>query len=51
MPRMGFDKTLGRDWFKNKPYIEFPWGMDDKAYFEGASSYVKHQAASANPGC
>ncbi|MCY1290357.1 Phosphoglycerol transferase I [compost metagenome] len=41
MPHIGFDKTLGRDWFKNKPHLEFPWGMDDKAYFEGALGYVK----------
>ena len=41
MPRMGFDKTLGRSWFRNKPYLEFPWGMDDKSYFEGALTYVQ----------
>ncbi|OEO23901.1 sulfatase [Pseudomonas sp. J237] len=41
MPRMGFEKTLGRDWFKNDAYLEFPWGMDDKAYFEGALSYIE----------
>ena len=41
MPRMGFDKTLGRSWFNNKPYLDFPWGMDDKAYFEGALGYVQ----------
>ena len=41
MPQMGFDKTLGRDWFRNKAYLEFPWGMDDKAFFEGALGYVK----------
>ncbi|MCY1398511.1 Phosphoglycerol transferase I [compost metagenome] len=40
MPAMGFDKTLGRDWFRNKPYLEFAWGMDDKAFFEGALDYV-----------
>lgn len=40
MPRMGFDKTLGRDWFRNTPYLDFAWGMDDKAYFEGALTYV-----------
>lgn len=40
MPRMGFDKTLGRDWFRNTPYLDFAWGMDDKSYFEGALSYV-----------
>ncbi|MBC9251520.1 sulfatase [Pseudomonas alcaligenes] len=40
MPHMGFQQTHGRDWFKNKPYLEFPWGMDDKSYFEGALKYV-----------
>ncbi|MDP3816788.1 LTA synthase family protein [Pseudomonas sp.] len=49
MPRMGFDKTLGRNWFKNKPYLEFPWGMDDKAYFEGALSYVKQLRKQRQP--
>ncbi|MDX1297993.1 MAG: LTA synthase family protein [Pseudomonas sp.] len=49
MPQMGFDKTLGRDWFKNKPYIDFPWGMDDKAYFEGALGYVKQLRKQRQP--
>ncbi|MHA6493975.1 LTA synthase family protein [Pseudomonas borbori] len=49
MPRMGFDKTLGRSWFKNKPYLEFPWGMDDKAYFEGALGYVKQLRKGKQP--
>jgi phosphoglycerol transferase MdoB-like AlkP superfamily enzyme len=49
MPRMGFEQTLGRDWFKNKPYIEFPWGMDDKAYFEGALSYVQQLRKKRQP--
>lgn len=49
MPQMGFDKTLGRDWFKNKPYLEFPWGMDDKAYFEGALSYVQQLRKKPQP--
>lgn len=40
MPRMGFDKTLGRDWFRNTPYLDFAWGMDDRSYFEGALSYI-----------
>lgn len=40
MPRMGFDTTLGRDWFRNTPYLDFAWGMDDRSYFEGALSYV-----------
>src|SRR3990167_7300651 len=49
MPEMGFDKTLGRDWFKNKPYLEFPWGMDDKAYFEGALGYVQQLRKKRQP--
>ena len=49
MPQMGFDKTLGRDWFSNKPYIEFPWGMDDKAYFEGALRYVQQLRSKRQP--
>lgn len=40
MPHIGFDTTLGLDWFKNPNYLEFPWGKDDKAFFEGALDYV-----------
>lgn len=40
MPHVGFQQTHGREWFRNKPYLEFPWGMDDRAYFEGALGYV-----------
>lgn len=40
MPAMGFDSTQGRDWFKKPPYLEFAWGMDDKAFFEGALDYI-----------
>ena len=49
MPHMGFDKTLGRNWFKNKPYLEFPWGMDDKAFLEGALGYVKQLRRQKQP--
>ncbi len=49
MPHMGFDKTLGRNWFKNKPYLEFPWGMDDKSFFEGALDYVKQLRQQKKP--
>jgi len=49
MPQMGFEQTHGRDWFNNKPYIEFPWGMDDKAYFEGALSYVQQLRKKPEP--
>lgn len=49
MPQMGFDQTLGRDWFRNKPYLEFPWGMDDKAYFEGALTYIQQLRQKPQP--
>lgn len=49
MPHMGFEQTLGRNWFKNKPYLEFPWGMDDKAYFEGALKQVAELRRSKKP--
>jgi phosphoglycerol transferase MdoB-like AlkP superfamily enzyme len=49
MPQMGFEQTLGRDWFKNKPYIDFAWGMDDKAYFEGALGYVQQLRKKRQP--
>ncbi|SHL74215.1 LTA synthase family protein [Phytopseudomonas punonensis] len=49
MPRMGFDKTLGRDWFRNTPYLDFAWGMDDKSYFEGALTYVDSLRKSKAP--
>lgn len=49
MPHMGFQKTLGRDWFRNKPYLDFPWGMDDRAFFEGSLGYVKQLQRARRP--
>ncbi|WP_371106534.1 LTA synthase family protein [Pseudomonas sp. CF161] len=40
MPHIGFAATHGLEWFKNDNYLEFPWGKDDKAFFEGALDYV-----------
>lgn len=40
MPHIGFDTTLGMDWFTKPAYLEFPWGKDDKTFFEGALNYV-----------
>ncbi len=40
MPHIGFDTTHGLEWFTNSNYLEFPWGKDDKAFFEGALDYV-----------
>lgn len=49
MPKMGFDKTLGRNWFTKKPYLDFPWGMDDKAFFEGSLTYVQQLRKQKKP--
>lgn len=40
MPHIGFGATHGLEWFTNSNYLEFPWGKDDKAFFEGALDYV-----------
>lgn len=40
MPHIGFDAVHGLEWFKNKNYLNFPWGKDDRAFFEGALDYV-----------
>ncbi|MEN5236680.1 MULTISPECIES: LTA synthase family protein [Pseudomonas] len=40
MPHIGFDAMHGLEWFKNDNYLEFPWGKDDRAFFEGALGYV-----------
>lgn len=49
MPQMGFQHTLGRDWFRNEPHLKFPWGMDDKAFFEGALGYVRQLQRQPKP--
>jgi hypothetical protein len=40
MPHIGFDSVHGLEWFSNDNYLEFPWGKDDRAFFEGALGYV-----------
>jgi len=35
MPAIGFDETLGHDWFK-RPYQHTYWGVDDQTLFEEA---------------
>ncbi|WBM30665.1 MULTISPECIES: LTA synthase family protein [Pseudomonas] len=42
MPHVGFEAVHGLEWFANKNYLDFPWGKDDRAFFEGALSYVGH---------
>ena len=40
MPHIGFGAVHGEEWFSNDNYLEFPWGKDDRAFFEGALDYV-----------
>ena len=42
MPHVGFEAVHGLEWFANKNYLDFPWGKDDRSFFEGALSYVGH---------
>lgn len=49
MPHMGFSQTHGREWFRNKPEMDFAWGMDDKAYFAGVLTYIKQLRRSKQP--
>ena len=49
MPHIGFDATLGLEWFTNASYLDFPWGKDDKAFFEGALDYVGQLKKQKNP--
>ncbi|MCF4994654.1 sulfatase-like hydrolase/transferase [Pseudomonas syringae] len=49
MPHIGFDATHGLEWFTNSNYLEFPWGKDDKAFFEGALDYVSQLKKQKQP--
>ncbi|MFJ4348448.1 LTA synthase family protein [Pseudomonas sp. NPDC089401] len=40
MPHIGFESVHGLEWFKQDNYLAFPWGKDDRAFFEGALDYV-----------
>ncbi|WP_409522259.1 LTA synthase family protein [Pseudomonas sp.] len=40
MPHIGFEAVHGQEWFANDNYLEFPWGKDDRAFFEGALDYI-----------
>ena len=40
MPHIGFEDVHGLEWFSNANYLEFPWGKDDRAFFEGAHTYL-----------
>ncbi|AIR90987.1 LTA synthase family protein [Pseudomonas cremoricolorata] len=40
MPHIGFSQVHGDEWFSNANYLDFPWGKDDRAFFEGALDYV-----------
>ena len=41
MPHIGFESTHGLEWFNNPNHLDFAWGKDDKAFFEGALEYVR----------
>ena len=49
MPHIGFDSVHGQEWFNNKNYLPFPWGKDDRAFFEGAHKYVRQLRKQKQP--
>ncbi len=49
MPHIGFDATRGREWFRKPARLDFPWGMDDRSFFEGALDYVGQLRRSKQP--
>lgn len=51
MPHIGFGSVHGQEWFTNKNYLHFPWGKDDRAFFEGAQKYVAKLRKQSSPGC
>lgn len=49
MPHVGFDSVHGQEWFGNANYLDFPWGKDDRAFFEGALDYVSQLRQQQRP--
>ena len=49
MPHIGFESVHGQEWFSNDNYLEFPWGKDDRAFFEGAQGYVSQLRKQREP--
>lgn len=40
MPHIGFAATHGKEWFRKPAHLDFPWGKDDRSFFEGALDYI-----------
>ncbi|SDS34473.1 LTA synthase family protein [Pseudomonas oryzae] len=49
MPHIGFVATRGVEWFKKPSHLNFPWGKDDRSFFEGALDYVAQLRRSQQP--
>ncbi|MEE9614685.1 MAG: LTA synthase family protein [Thermodesulfobacteriota bacterium] len=48
MPKAGFSKTYGDEWFKS-PYKRSEWGVDDRAFFEQSLEMVRKLQSSGRP--
>jgi arylsulfatase A-like enzyme len=48
MPRAGFERVLGREWF-DESYARNVWGVDDRAFFERSTEMVEDLEADAAP--
>jgi phosphoglycerol transferase MdoB-like AlkP superfamily enzyme len=48
MPRAGFERVRGREWFEHS-YARNVWGVDDRAFFERSTAMLEDLAASGAP--
>ncbi|NNL67604.1 MAG: LTA synthase family protein, partial [Myxococcales bacterium] len=48
MPAIGFDETLGHDWFE-RAYLRTRWGVDDRAFLEQAMTKLESLRAAGEP--
>ncbi|MEE2679825.1 MAG: LTA synthase family protein [Myxococcota bacterium] len=48
MPKIGFEIVEGHDWFREH-YVRTRWGIDDKAFLEGALQMIDELRAGEDP--
>ncbi len=48
LPRAGFERVLGSDWFEHYN-LRTLWGVDDRAFFEGATRLIEELRAKPGP--
>jgi hypothetical protein len=49
MPQMGFQTTLGSEWFSEANPFPFSWGPIDPVFFRGATAYINELQSKDQP--